>query len=59
VSYIDGIYEIMHDSQSDAIKYLRHIGYKKANNSEICTALKAQNDNKILTRYDRIWKCVD
>jgi hypothetical protein len=56
VSYIDGIYELMHDSQSDAVKYLRYIGYKKASRGEICKALKARNDNKILTRYDRMWK---
>jgi len=56
VSYIDGIYELMHDSQEDVVKYLRHTGYKKASNGNISHALKARNDNKILTRYDRTWK---
>jgi hypothetical protein len=59
VSYIDGVYELMHDSQHDAMRYLRHIGYKKADSSEIGIALKARNDNKILTRYGRMWKRVD
>jgi len=56
VSCIDGVYELMHDSQTDAVDYLRYIGYKKATHSHIGTALKARNDNKILTRYDRTWK---
>jgi len=54
VSYIDGIYEIMHDSQSDAAKYLRHIGYKKASVGSISKAL----NDKSKSAYDRTWKRV-
>jgi hypothetical protein len=52
VSYIDGVYEIMHDSQSDAEDYLRHIGYKKASYRNIGKAL---NYNR-KSAYDRTWK---
>jgi len=52
VSYIDGVYEIMHDSQSDAVKYLRHIGYKKASFGNIGWAL----NGKRKSAYDRTWK---
>jgi len=52
VSYIDGVYEIMHDSQSDAAKYLRHIGYKKASFGSISNALT----DKRKSAYDRTWK---
>jgi hypothetical protein len=52
VSYIDGVYEIMHDSQSDAVKYLRHIGYKKASDGSISKAL----NDKCKSAYDRTWK---
>jgi hypothetical protein len=54
VSYIDGIYELMHDSQGDAANYLRHIGYKKASNRRISSAL---NDKYISNlAYERTWK---
>ena len=52
ISYINGIYEILHDSQSDAVKYLKYIGYKKANKSAICMALSSSRK----TAYDRTWK---
>ena len=54
VSYINGIYEIMHNSQDDAAKYLRHIGYDNASCGGICNAL---NDKRISnSAYDRTWK---
>jgi len=52
VSYIDGIYELMHDSQSDAVDYLRHIGYKKASFGSISNALNGTRKSA----YDRTWK---
>jgi hypothetical protein len=52
VSYIDGIYELMHDSQEDAAKYLRHIGYKKASVGSISSVL----NDKCKSAYDRTWK---
>jgi hypothetical protein len=54
VSYINGVYEIMHDSQDDAVKYLRHIGYKKASNSAISKALNPKYTTNFA--YDRTWK---
>lgn len=54
VSYIDGIYEITHDSQDDAVKYLRHIGYKKADCSNISHALNDKYTSNFA--YDRVWK---
>jgi hypothetical protein len=54
VSYIDGIYEIMHDSQDDAVKYLRRIGYDNASNGYISKALNDKYTSNFA--YDRIWK---
>jgi len=54
VSYIDGVYEITHDSQDDAVKYLRHIGYDKASNGRISDMLNPETTRK--TAYDRTWK---
>jgi hypothetical protein len=52
MSYINGIYELMHDSQTEAAKYLRHIGYKKASYRNISKAL----NDKRKSAYDRTWK---
>jgi hypothetical protein len=52
VSYIVGVYELMHDSQSDAVKYLRYIGYDNASNKKISYAL----NDKYKSAYDRTWK---
>jgi len=52
VSYIDGIYELMHDSQHDAAKYLRHIGYDNASKGGISKALNGTRKSA----YDRTWK---
>jgi hypothetical protein len=54
VSYIDGVYELMHDSQHDAMRYLRYIGYDKASDGNINNAL---NDKRKFA-YDRTWKRV-
>ena len=54
MSYIDGIYELMHDSQDDAAKYLKSIGYKNAATSAIGKVLSG--DRK--SAYDRTWKRV-
>jgi len=57
VSYIDGVYELMHDSQNDAVKYLKSIGYDKAVQSEISKALNGTKKNEShKIRYDRTWK---
>jgi hypothetical protein len=54
VSYINGVYEIMHDSQEDAAKYLKSIGYKNAAPSAIRMVL--YGDRK--TAYKRTWKLI-
>ena len=54
VSYIDGVYELMHDSQDDAVKYLRHIGYDRAYRSNVGEVLNPESKRK--TAYDRTWK---
>ena len=54
ISYIDGVYEIMHNSQDDAVKYLRHIGYKKASGGNIRHALNDKYTSNFA--YDRTWK---
>lgn len=56
VSYIDGIYEIMHDSQNNAVKYLRHIGYNKASGGNINNVLNDKYKSNFA--YDRTWKKV-
>ena len=56
ISYIDGVYEIMHDSQDDAAKYLKHIGYNKASNNNISYVLNPESKRK--SAYDRTWKKV-
>jgi hypothetical protein len=45
----------MHDSQDDAAKYLRHIGYKKADQGSISNALNDKRESA----YDRTWKKYD
>lgn len=52
VSYIDGVYELLHDSHTDAEKYLKHIGYDKASSRNIRTVLSGDRN----TAYDRTWK---
>lgn len=55
-SYINGVLEKRHESQDDAVKYLRANGYPRAARSSISDALKALKDyNKVLVRYDRTW----
>jgi len=54
VSYIDGVYELMHDSQDDAVKYLRHIGYDKASNGRISDMLNPESKRNYA--YGRTWK---
>lgn len=58
VSYINGVLEKEHDSQSDAMKYLKTIGFDKALHSKIGQALAAYRQGKTITRYGRTWKIV-
>ena len=55
-SYVNGIFEKLHESQDAAANYLRENGYSKALRHNICTALKLlKNENKIVVKYDRTW----
>lgn len=51
-SYINGLIEKEHDSQSDAVRYLKSIGYEKATDRNIGKALG--EDRK--SAYKRTWK---
>jgi len=55
-SYINGIREKDHESQTDAITYLKSIGFKTATKSNICQALAAFRDGKVIVRYARTWQ---
>jgi hypothetical protein len=50
-SYIDGVHEENHDSQTDAAAYLRSKGYPKASINSISVALSG----KYKTAYGRTW----
>jgi hypothetical protein len=56
VSYINGVYELMHDSQDDAVKYLRYIGYDNASNGGISNALNYKRKSNFA--YGRTWKLI-
>ena len=53
-SYINGVFEKEHESQHDAAKYLKTLGYDKADRSKI--GLVLSGDRK--TAYGRVWKNV-
>ena len=53
-SYINGVFEKEHESQHDAIRYLKSNGHLKADRSKIGLALRG--DRK--TAYGRVWKIV-
>lgn len=53
-SYIDGILEKEHDSQTDAMKYLRDNGYEKATSSNISLVLSGDRENA----YGRTWNLI-
>jgi hypothetical protein len=56
VSYINGVYELMHDSLADAVRYLRHIGYDKASGGSISEALNDKRKSNFA--YDRSWQLI-
>jgi hypothetical protein len=57
-SYINGILEKNHDSQRDAVKYLRTIGFTKADSSGIRKSLEAFRDENVIVRYGRTWQTI-
>lgn len=54
-SYVNGVFEKLHKSQEDAVKYLKSIGYDKTSKSGVNQAMIAFEENKSITRYDRTW----
>ncbi|AGE51183.1 hypothetical protein PBCVCVG1_462L [Paramecium bursaria Chlorella virus CVG-1] len=53
-SYIIGVHEKNHNSQSDAAEYLKSKGYSKVSISAISLALSGKRK----TAYGRTWKCI-
>lgn len=53
-SYIQGVFEKEHDSQTDAVNYLKCIGYNKASAGSISGALNGGRK----TAYDRVWTLI-
>ena len=53
MSYIDGVLEKEHDSQHDAVKYLKSLGYDKASQGSISLILSADRRH---TAHGRTWK---
>jgi hypothetical protein len=59
VSYINGLLEKEHESQHDAMRYLRANGHPKATQSSISEALRIINKSgKSKIIYGRTWKYV-
>ena len=55
-SYINGIFEKLHESQEDAAKYLKLHGYPRARGSKISMVLSLlYKENKVISRYGRTW----
>jgi hypothetical protein len=52
VSYINGEFEKEHESQSDAVRYLKSIGFSRASARGISRSLRGVQK----TAYDRTWK---
>ena len=57
-SYINDILENEYESQVDAVKYLKSLGYDKVSSGSICQGLQASRKGKIIMRYGRTWKLV-
>lgn len=55
-SYIYGILEKEHDSQTDAMRYLKSVGFDKASIGKISLAINAFRSGEIITRYGRTWR---
>ena len=51
-SYVDDVFEKEHQSQSDAVKYLKLIGFDKAHDSKISAVLSGKRKSA----YGRTWK---
>ena len=56
VSYVNGVFEKEHTSQTDAAMYLITLGYKQARGAHISTVIKAYKKGKEIVKYDRTWK---
>jgi hypothetical protein len=54
-SYINGIFEKLHNSQEDAIKYLISKGYTKASRTGIRRSLENSLEGKLTISYGRSW----
>lgn len=57
-SYIDGVFEKEHNSQHDAVRYLKMNDHDKAQCSKIGQALSSFREGKVVTRYGRTWQII-
>ena len=57
-SYINDVFEKEHESQHDAMRYLRSNGYLKASVCKVGVALAAYRKGETRVRYGRTWKLV-
>jgi hypothetical protein len=58
-SYIDGVFEKEHESQTDAMRYLKSVGFDKASFKNISRALgKKLSTDEPKKAYGRTWKRV-
>ena len=57
-SYVNDIFEKEHSGQRDAVRYLKSIGFEKAQSTKISKALELFTDGKISVRYGRTWKSI-
>jgi hypothetical protein len=55
-SYVNGVFEKEHPGQRDAVRYLKSIGFEKAQSTKISKALILFTDGKTSVRYGRTWK---
>lgn len=57
-SYVNGKLEKEHSSQSDAVIYLKSVGYEKSSRSGVRQALQEFVKGNVITRYDRTWQAI-
>jgi hypothetical protein len=57
-SYVNGKLEKEHSSQSDAVIYLKSVGYEKSSRSGVRQALQEFVKGNVITRYDRTWQVI-
>lgn len=57
-SYINDVLEKEYLSQSDAVRYLKSVGFEKAECGSISLALEAFRNGEQIMRYGRVWRII-